>query len=225
MTLRQFALQRDAQILDFFVVDKQIGVARDAELIAAVDVHARKQFADMGVQDGRQENEAIVDPAQLLWQSYHAWQCARGLNNGRAGTTAEGIGTFQFDCKIQTLVEYARKGMRRIQSDRGQHRHHFDHKKLADPFLLCFSPQAAANKLDAFSGQRGKDDIVKQGILLRDQFVRLVSDAAKDFLRQDPICRGSMAAKFELFLDSRGTNLEELIQIGRYDAKKTQSFQ
>ena len=35
LALRQFALQRLAQILHFFLVDEQIAVARDAELVVA----------------------------------------------------------------------------------------------------------------------------------------------------------------------------------------------
>ena len=42
VALRQFALQRDAKVLDFFVVDEQVRVARDAELVAAQHVHARE---------------------------------------------------------------------------------------------------------------------------------------------------------------------------------------
>ena len=38
--LEQLALERVHQVVDVLVVDEQIAVARDAELIAAVDLHA-----------------------------------------------------------------------------------------------------------------------------------------------------------------------------------------
>ena len=40
VALRQFALQRGAQVLHFLVIDEQVGVAGDAELVAAEHVHA-----------------------------------------------------------------------------------------------------------------------------------------------------------------------------------------
>ena len=53
----ELALQRVHQVVDFFLVDVQVAVARDAELVAALDLHADEQFRHEGMDDGRQENE------------------------------------------------------------------------------------------------------------------------------------------------------------------------
>ena len=49
----QLALQCPHQVVDFFVVDVEIAVARYAKLIAAGDLHAGEQFFDEGMNDGR----------------------------------------------------------------------------------------------------------------------------------------------------------------------------
>ena len=56
--LRQFALERAAQVIDFFIVDEQVAVARQAELIAAQHLHAFEQVRHQGFDDGGQRDEA-----------------------------------------------------------------------------------------------------------------------------------------------------------------------
>ena len=65
MALRQLALQRQPQVLNFFLVDEQIGVSRQAELIAPQHFHSRKQFADMRVQNRTEEDEIVFSIRHL----------------------------------------------------------------------------------------------------------------------------------------------------------------
>ena len=82
---------------------------------------------------------------------------ARGLHDGASRVAPEGVLALQFHGKVQALVEHARKGVCRIETDRGQHRHHLAEEKIPDPCLLCFVPLGAAQKLDALPGERGND--------------------------------------------------------------------
>ncbi len=60
LALRQFALQRLAQVLDFFFVDPQVGVARDAELRIIDDLAAGEELVQMRVHDRGQQHERIL---------------------------------------------------------------------------------------------------------------------------------------------------------------------
>jgi len=81
MAVRQFTAQRSAQILDLFVVNKQLAVARQAELVTAQHLHAAEQFTDMFMQHGRQKNEVIFDAGNALRQADHPRQhLAHGLD-------------------------------------------------------------------------------------------------------------------------------------------------
>ena len=62
LPLGQLALQGGAQVLDFFFVDLQVGVAGNAELIAADHMHAVEQFVDVGMQDGRRNTKPYSTP-------------------------------------------------------------------------------------------------------------------------------------------------------------------
>ena len=50
----ELALQCMQQVFGFFFVDPQVAVARHPELIAALDLHSRKQRAHVRVDDRRQ---------------------------------------------------------------------------------------------------------------------------------------------------------------------------
>ena len=62
----------------------------------------------------------------------------------------------QLDGEVQALVEHARERMRGIEADRRQHRHHLAEEVVPDPRLLRGVPVAAAQKPDAFA-RRARD--------------------------------------------------------------------
>ena len=64
--LRQFTLQRRAQVRDFLVIQEQVAVARHAKRIGAQHVHALKQRADKGLQHVGQQHEAMVASGDLF---------------------------------------------------------------------------------------------------------------------------------------------------------------
>ena len=220
MALRQFPLQRGAQVLHLLVIDEQVRVPGDAELVAAQHVHAGEQFADMLVQDGGEKDVAVIDPGQFLGQMDHPRQGARRLDDGGAGTAAEGVRAFQFDGEVQALVEDARKWVGRIESDWREQGHHFAKEVLAYPGALWLVPEAAADEDDALGGQGGQDDVVLQRVLLGDQGVRLVFDAAEQFLRRQSVVVGDAAAELDLFLQAGDADLEEFVEIRGDDAEE-----
>jgi hypothetical protein len=183
VALRQFALQRQTQVLHLFLVEEQIRIARDPELVAAEYVHALEQIADIHVHGRRQEDKAVVDAGEFPRQLDHAGQGPWRLHDGVAGTATEGVPPLQFDGEIQTLVEHARERVRRIQPDRRQHRHQFAGEVVAYPAALFISPCATAQEDDAFGFERREDDVVEQRVLFGDELMRLAGDQAQCLLR------------------------------------------
>jgi hypothetical protein len=108
MAMRQFALQLLTQVLVFLVIDKQVGVARDPELVAATGFHTGEQLADMRMQDRRQEHETELTAGDLRRQLDHSRQRARRLHHGAIRVAAEGVLTGQLHSEVQTFVEHIR---------------------------------------------------------------------------------------------------------------------
>jgi hypothetical protein len=213
VALRQFALQCGAQVLHFFVIDEQVGVAGDAELVTTQYVHAGKKFVDVLVQDGRQKDEAVVDIRKFFRQLDDAGQSARCLHDGGAGIAAEGILAFEFHGEIEALVEHAREGVGRIQTDGREHRHDFAAEITVDPGLLLFRPFRTLVEADALLPQGRQDHLVEQVVLLLNQSVGFLDDVAEDIMGAAPVGAGGMAAQLDLFLDAGDTDLEKLVEV------------
>jgi hypothetical protein len=225
LPVRQFALQGEPEIGRAFVVQREFAVARDTELIAAAHVHAGKQFADVGMQDGRQEHQSVLLPGDLLGQADHTRQGARCLHDSHAGIAPEGVLAFQFYRKVETFVEYARKRMRRVEPDRRQDRHQFAEEVSAYPLLLRLVPVRAAQDADVLLRQARQDDIVQYLILTRHQLVGFGTDAGHYLARRQSVRRGAGRAELDLLLDIGDTHLEKFVEVAADNAQELQPFQ
>ena len=129
--MREFAFERAPQVVDFFVVDEQVAVARDAELVAAEHLHAGEQLGNELLHDAGQQHEALA--AVFLGQRDDARQRARRLHDREAGVAAEGVLAGEAHDEVQALVLDARKRPRRIEPERRQHRLDFAFEVLLEP--------------------------------------------------------------------------------------------
>ena len=103
----EFAFDGAQQIIDFFLLDEQVAVARDPELITAAHVHPGEQLGDEGLDDGAQEHE--VAAAELVGQPDEARQGTRRLHHGETAVAAESVLAFDHDREVQALVENFRE--------------------------------------------------------------------------------------------------------------------
>ena len=74
----EFVAQGEREVLDFLLVDDQLGVARDAELVRALDLHAGEQLVDEGRQHRGQEHEVVSAPPETSGGSWMMRGSERG---------------------------------------------------------------------------------------------------------------------------------------------------
>jgi hypothetical protein len=115
--------------------------------------------------------------------------------------------------------------MRRIEPDRRQHRHQFAGEVVAYPAALFIRPCPAAQEDDAFGFERWEDDVIEQRVLLGDELVCLAGDQSQCLLRGTSVRRDAACAQLHLFAQAADANLEELVEVARYDAQELQSLQ
>jgi hypothetical protein len=211
VALRQLALERLAQVLHLLLLDEEVGVARDAELVAAEHVHAREELAHVLVQDRGEEDEVGGAVRHVLGQAYHSRQHARGLHDRRARVAPEGVAPLELDGEVEALVEDPREGMRGVEPDGCQDRHRLAEEVVADPLLLARGPLGAAQEPDALLGERRQDVLVEEAVLALDDALRARRDLAKDLDRREPVGPGGAGggAKLDLFLYAGKPDLEE----------------
>ncbi|MDT4851705.1 hypothetical protein FQZ97_858960 [compost metagenome] len=176
MTRRQFALQRFAQVGDLVLGNEQVGIARDAELVAAVHRDRREQLMHEALHERRQHHEAERVARQLFRHLHHARQRARRLHDGEVGVAAEGILAGQLDHEVQALVEHAREGVGGIQRDRRQHRRQLALEELARPFALRVGPGRGQVEKDTFFFKKWKNGVLQHVILRSNKPLRALGD-------------------------------------------------
>ena len=156
----QFALDRAQQVIDFFLLDEQVAVARDAELVAAAHLHAGKQRRYIGFDNRSQENE--IAAAEFIGQPDQARQRARRLHHGEAAVASETIFAFHHDREIQALVENFRKWPRGIERQRAQDRFHLAGEIILDPGRLRRRPGFRLDENDAVLRELRHEHIVQE---------------------------------------------------------------
>jgi hypothetical protein len=226
LALAQFALQGRAQVFQVFVFHRQLAVAGDAELVAALYRHAQEQLVHMRVQNGGQEDKGVrVAAAHFRRHLDHARQNARGLHDGNVGLAAKGIAAFQFHGKVERLVQHLGEGMGRVQPDRREDGHQLVAEEVVHPFLLLFGPFVTAQEDDVFFTQCRKQYITHHCILLAYQFVRGRRNARHDLGRRGAVCQNASWCQLGGFLQPGHAHFEELVQIGGDDAQVFQALE
>src|SRR4249919_1862833 len=108
-TAGEFVAQRQRDVVDFFLVDHQFGIAGNAELVGAFDLHAGEKLIDEGRQHRGQEDEIMRSARNLLGQLDDARQRPRRTHDREMPGAAERIAALEHDDDVQRLVEDLRK--------------------------------------------------------------------------------------------------------------------
>ena len=167
----EFAFERAAQVVDFFVVDEQIAVARHAELVAAEHFHAARTACDTNccTMPVESKTKCVCRPLDC-GQRNDARQRARRLHDREPRIAAECILARQAHDEVQALVLDARKRPRRIEAQRRQHRLDFPLEVVLEPSRCFARPRSCAcDEFDALCAQRRKQHFVQQAILSVDE--------------------------------------------------------
>ena len=115
--------------------------------------------------------------------------------------------------------------MRRIESERRQHRHHLFQEIVADPGALLLAPLAAAQEAHALLSERRQQLVVEDGVLPRHQLVCLLRDFLEDLLLGHPVRPESGGAELDLRLQAGHADFEELVEVAADDAQEPEPFQ
>ena len=136
--LRQFAFDGAQQVVDFFIVDEQIAVARHAELPCAFNRHPAEQLSDERRNDRREEHEVGHARSVGRWrQANDSRQRARHLHDRQLGIAPERVLTRQSHDEVQALVLDSRKRSSRVQPERRQHRLDFLGEIVGSQLRCC----------------------------------------------------------------------------------------
>ena len=221
----QFTAQCAGQVLDLFEVEAEVGITGDTELEAAIHLHAREQLLGKFVDDGGQEDQVITALTEFIRQPDQTRQRARCRDDGHTGFTAESILAVQLNNKVEALVHQARERMRRVQTNRADHRQHLVFKVFLYPGSLRLGPVGTAQETDIFRFQRREHDVVEDLVLTINVDGTDLADAVEHLLRMHGIRPYRFTSVLELTQLVRHPDFEKLVQIAGEDQQEHEPLQ
>ena len=224
--LRKLALDRTPKIVDFFLVDEQVRVARHAKLPAALDLHAFEELAHVALHDRRQVDERQL--ARIAFLSRHvddARQRARHLHDREVRVAAEGIGAGELDDEVQALVLDLRERPCRVEREGRQHRFHFELEVALERRRLRPRRALWLQQVDARLGQCRRQLVVEDAVLLRDQCPRARVDRDELLADRHAVGADGDGAALLALLERGDADLEELIEVRGTDREEAQPLE
>ncbi|MNI38929.1 hypothetical protein D3C73_930900 [compost metagenome] len=224
-TGEQLAAQGAGQVFDVFGVQRQVGVTGQAELVAALDLHALEQVIGVGVDHRRQEYIVVAGAADFFRHLDDARQQAWRRDDRQTGIAAKGVDAFELDDEVQALVHQQRERVRRVEADRGDDRRDLVTEIATDPGLELGRPVTATDEADLMLFQFRQQDVVEDRVLAIDVTMDQFADAGQGLMRLQTIGAGLFTGKGDLLLEAGDTNFEELVQVAGEDQQKLQPLQ
>jgi hypothetical protein len=214
----QALAQRGAQVLHVFLVHRQVGMARDAELREVAHLAPHEHAGQVRAHHARQRHEQRLAVRHLGRHLDQARQHARHLDDLDRVLAPEGVLAAQAHDEVQRLVGHLRERMRRVEPHGNQQRAHLALEILADPLALRRVALAVRNDVDAVRGKGRHQLVVVQRVLARHERVGRLGQPLERLHRVGALVVAG-AARDQV---RRGTDLEELVEVGRHDAQVAQ---
>ncbi|VVN75115.1 hypothetical protein PS687_05804 [Pseudomonas fluorescens] len=221
----QLTAQGTGQVFDVFGVQRQVGVTGQAELVAALDLHALEQVIGVGVDHRREEYIVVASAPHLFRYLDDPWQQARGRDDRQAGIATEGVDTFQLDDKVEAFVHQQRERVRRIEADRSDDRRDLVAEIAAHPGLDFGGPVTATDEADLMFFQLRQQDIVEDRVLAVHMAVHQLADARQCLVRLQSVGTGLLTGESDLLFEAGDADLEELVQVAGENQQEFQAFQ
>ena len=224
--LRELAFDGAAQVVDLFLVDEQVAVARDAELPAALDLHALEQLADAALHDRRQVAEHERPGVALGARDLHdAGQRPRHLQDREVGVAPERVGALELDDEVQALVLDARERARRIERERREHGFHVLLEVSFEHLVDTAWHAGALQQLDARLDQCRRQHVVEDPVLLADEAACARVDGFQLLADGAPVGAEAGGPALEPLAQARDPDLEELVEVRGADREEADALQ
>ena len=221
MPLLQAQAQRRPQVAHVFLADRQLGMARDAELRELADLAAGEQQVEVGADHAGERHQQLALARHLVGDADQARQHARHLDDADLVLAPEGVLPAQPHDEVERLVGDLREGMRRIEAHRHQQRAHLALEILVHPLLLRRVAVAMRHDLDAFLRERRHQLVVVERVLPLDEPVRGDRELLEAAHRVRPFELAGQGGRHVL----GGPDFEEFVEVGRDDGQEAQPLQ
>ena len=211
-TAHELALQRLEEVLGVVLLDLDVLVARDAEGVGLLDLHAREQGVQVRGDDVLERHEA--GRADL----HEARQQRRHLHAGEQ--LGAGHGVAHDDGQVERQSADVREGVRGVDGQRSEDREDLRVEEELDLGLLGGGELVPAEQLDALCLEVGQHDLAEQVGLLALQVVGALPDVLQHLAGRVPAGRPDRDAGGDAPLEAGDPDHEELVEVAGEDREE-----
>ena len=213
--LAQLLLDRHQQVGRLFLLDREVGVAGDAEEVVLDDLHAREEGVEVGRDDLLEQH---VRPLAHLHQPR---QDGRHLDPCEQPLAARWVAHRHGE--RERKVADVRERMAGVHGERRQHREYLV-EEAATQLDVALRPLVVAHDADAFLGELLADLGVRLGVL-GDHRQEPRPHRIEGLSGAHPVRCGVGAAGRDLLLQAGDADLEELVEVAGEDGQEAGSFE
>ena len=142
--LAQAAIHTLEQVVGVVVLDREIGIADDAEQVRAVHLRARKELVDVGAYHVFEEDEGVRPVAQALRQRHESRQDVGHLHARELDAPA----VPHYHREVHAQVRDEREGVPGVERERGQNRADVAREVPVDVLVDLRSPRRRVEQPD-----------------------------------------------------------------------------
>jgi len=206
----QLELDRRQEILGVLVVERQVGVAGDAEDVRVLDLHASKQPVQVRAHHVLDEDQPI-----RCFQREEPRQSRRELDPCESPFTRERVP--HHHRQIQGEIRDVREWMRRIDRQRREDGEDSLIEQCSRCIALSFVGVAPRDHDDSCSGECRQQTAAPELLLARNEQLGPLGDLLQLAERRSSVGRWRRHVRRDLVLQGRDAYLEEFVEVARDD--------
>ena len=208
-------LDREQKVVGLVLLDREVGVAGHPEEVVLLDLHAREQRVEVGLDDLVDEDEA------MRLDLHEAGQDLRDLDPREP--TFAGLRVAQPDGDRQGQRRDVREWMAWVHRERRE-----DRKDLVEEALakcrMVFRDRRIVDELDALGGE-GPPDVHEHRRMLGDESEDALAGCGELLVGCAAVGRARDLAGLDLLAQAGDPDLEELIEIAGEDGQELDPLQ
>ena len=206
----ELLLDGEQQVVRLVLLDLEVGVAGDPEEVVLLDLHAREQRVEVGLDDLVDEHEVRRPDLE------QARQDLRHLDPREAALAR--LRVAQPDRDRQAQRRDVRERVARIDRERREDREDLVEEALAER-VVVLRDRRVLDQLDALRGERPAD-VHEDRRVVGDELEHALARGRELFLGGPAVGRAGDLAGLDLLAQAGHAHLEELVEVAREDRQE-----
>jgi hypothetical protein len=223
ISLLEFFLDREEEVVGFLFVDIELAVSGDPGGPCTMDFHARENLGDE-VADQFREKDELPWVGAFSREGNQAGNATRNLDKGVAGGFLVAGFRVKND-KVDRFIEKLGKGVTGVYGEWGKDGENIALELFASPGDLGFVQLLNRAEVNALLGKGGEECFVKELVLVSNHAEDPCADGGENFGGAETIRTMNITSVVDELFEGGDADFEELVQVRTNDSEEFESFE